>query len=293
MNGFLLTKKLTLTILVVGETGVGKTAFLNLIINILEGQDPATYRDMYSIANEEGGSKMGSQTREALVYEFSSLNGVRVRFVDTPGLADTRGMLHDEQHKASIARTIQNSVPMIDGVLILANGTTERLQVATDYAVTTLASIFPRSIAENIAIIFTNVSNPMSFNFQIESLPISLRNSKLYLLDNPIALMKRYHELERRPLNGVALPTLLKTVDDAHGNAVKMLFEFFGWLDQCRVQPTTAILELYNSACDIERRIQNALARVNVLSEKKRDVVAISLDRSRMKQVGNCWGLYS
>ena len=109
MNGFMLTKKRKLTILVVGETGAGKTAFLNLMINVLEGENPTTYRDMFDTANEEGGSKIGSQTREALVYEFSSLNGVRVRLLDTPGLADTRGMVQDERHKASIAHAIQRS----------------------------------------------------------------------------------------------------------------------------------------------------------------------------------------
>lgn len=283
-----MTKKDNLTILLVGETGVGKTALLDLFTNILAGLEPRTYQATHDTANEAGGSKVGSQTNEALLYEFESLNGVKVRLLDTPGLADTRGVEHDERHKASIARVIRDVIPSIDGVLIVANGTVERLQAATDYAITTLASIFPRSIADNIAIIFTMVSNPMAFNFQLESLPESLRKSEQYTLDNPIALMKRYREFEQKPTHHKQLPKLLKMVTDAHNEAVGMFADFFDWLDKRTVQPTAEIVELYDKVCTIERSIQNALARMNIISEKKRDVEKISTSMSKSTQVYIC-----
>jgi GTPase SAR1 family protein len=284
-KGILLTTKQTLTILLVGETGVGKTALLDLVANLLGGLEPTTYRSTHNAANEAGGSKVGSQTNEALLYELTSLNGIKVRVLDTPGLADMRGMEHDEKHKASIACVIRDTIPSIDGILILANGTTERLQAATDYAITTLASIFPRSIADNIAIVFTMVANPMSFNFQLESLPESLGKSEQYTLDNPIALMKRYREFEQKPAHGKQLPRLLKMVKDAHNEAVDIFADFFDWLDKRTVQPTAAIVELYDKVCTIERSIQNALARMSIISEKKRDVESIRSQMSKSTQV--------
>jgi GTPase SAR1 family protein len=286
-KGILLTKKRTLTILLVGETGVGKTALLDLIANLLNGLEPTTYRVLHNAANEAGGSKGGSQTREALLYEFKSLNGVTVRLLDTPGLADTRGIERDEKHKASIARVIRDLIPSIDGVLIVTNGTNERLQAATDYAITTLASIFPRSIAKNIAIIFTMIANPMSFNFQLESLPQSLRNSELHTLDNPIALMKRYREFENKPTHHKQLPKLLKMVEDAHNEAVDTFADFFDWLDTCAVQPTAAIVDLYNRVCTIDRNIQNALARMAAIAQKKTDVQKIRAEMSQSTQVSD------
>jgi len=77
-----------------------------------------------------------------------------VRILDTPGLADNRGLARDEQSKESIAKAIEESIPLVNAVIILANGTEERLGVATDYALTTLSSIFPRTLAENIGIVY-------------------------------------------------------------------------------------------------------------------------------------------
>ena len=280
-----MTKKKELTILLVGETGVGKTAFLSLVTNILEGRDPSNYRTTHDLDNEAGGSKQGSQTNTARLYEFSSLNGVKVRLLDTPGLADTRGIEYDTQHKASIAGAIQDAIPAIDGVLIIANGTTERLQVATDYAITTLSSIFPRSIASNISLLFTMISNPMAFNFQMESLPDCLQEAETFNLDNPIALRRKYEEIREKPKYVKQAKAMEKMVDEAHSTAVEMLAEFFDWLDKREVQPTTAIVDLYQSVCEIDRKIQNALARMNNVAEKKRDVEKLRDNMSQSEQV--------
>ena len=67
--------------------------------------------------------------------------------LDTPGLADTRGLQKDREHKDSIAAAIRENIPEVTAVIILANGTNPRLGVATDYAITTLTSIFPRGLA--------------------------------------------------------------------------------------------------------------------------------------------------
>jgi len=278
--------KSTMTFMLVGETGAGKTALVDLITNILRGIGPTDYQTMHSIANEAGGLKVGSQTNEPLLYEFTSLNGIIIRLFDTPGLADNRGMEYDEEHKARIARVIGDTIPAIDGILIVANGTTERLQAATDYAITTLASMFPRSIADNIAILFTMVSHPMSCNFQLESLPQSLRNSEQYTVDNPISLMKRYKELEQQPhYRHLQAPRLLKVINDAHNSAVDTLADFFDWLDKRTVQRTAAIVELHDTVCTIERNIHNVLVRMNMISIKKRDIEGIVSELSSSTQV--------
>jgi predicted GTPase len=195
-QGNLVTKK-ELTILLVGETGVGKTTFFTMVTNILEGRDPSNYRVAHNLSNEIGGSKEGSQTNTARLYEFTSVNGVKDRLLDTPGFADTCGIEYDRRHKASIAKAIRDAIPSIDEVLFMANGTTERLQLATDYAIATLSSIFPHSIASNISFLFTMISNPMAFNFRIESLPDCLQGAEMFNLDNPIALRRKY-EVNRK-----------------------------------------------------------------------------------------------
>ena len=72
-------EKATYTILLVGETGVGKSSLLQLIANALHGNDVDHY-DFNTLDhnNEQGGSNNQSQTNSARLYEFTSKNGIVV-----------------------------------------------------------------------------------------------------------------------------------------------------------------------------------------------------------------------
>ena len=67
------------TILLVGETGVGKSSVLELIANVLAGNDPARYNfGVLDHTNEQSRPNNQSQTNSARLYEFTSKNGVVV-----------------------------------------------------------------------------------------------------------------------------------------------------------------------------------------------------------------------
>ena len=74
------SKNAPYTILVLGETGVGKTLVLEFIANVLQGKDIDHY-DFKTLGttNEQGGSSSQSQTNSARLYEFTSRNGIMVR----------------------------------------------------------------------------------------------------------------------------------------------------------------------------------------------------------------------
>jgi hypothetical protein len=120
----------------------------------------------------------------------------KVRILDAPGLADTRGIDQDELHKKSITTEIQNHIASVSAVLILANGAVPRITVGMDYALSALSALFPKSLANNIAFLFSNVSTPLSFNFPKDAIPEALKNAPQFLIDNPIALQKKYLELK-------------------------------------------------------------------------------------------------
>ena len=68
------------TILLVGETGTGKSSFLELIANVLSGRTSDNYiLDILDRNNEPDVPTNQSQTRASHVYEFTSVNGVVVR----------------------------------------------------------------------------------------------------------------------------------------------------------------------------------------------------------------------
>ena len=67
------------TILLVGETGVGKSSVLELIANVLAGNDTDNYNfNILDHTNEEGRPSNQSQTSSAHMYELKSKNGIVV-----------------------------------------------------------------------------------------------------------------------------------------------------------------------------------------------------------------------
>lgn len=288
-NGIVKTtdKKTELTLLLVGETGVGKTSFLSLIANVLAGNELEEYVDLHDLTNEKGGLHSQSQTNSAKVYELESKNGITIRILDTPGLADTRGVSQDEIHKRSIANAIKEHIEMVNGVLILANGTIPRLGVATDYALSTLSSVFPRTLADNIAIMFTNVSSTqsLSFNFKQSSLPNVLRNAEQFSLDNPVAMQKKYYELRRKRLEKAMLRQLRDDLVWAESDALAVLSNLFDWLNKRVPQPTKEIFRIYEESRAIDKSMTETIARLHQAEAKRQNLKQIIRDNEKFKVV--------
>ena len=67
------------TILLVGETGVGKSSVLEFIASVLSGDEMGRYDlKILDRSNEQVGSDNQSKTNSARLYEFTSQNGIVV-----------------------------------------------------------------------------------------------------------------------------------------------------------------------------------------------------------------------
>jgi len=230
-----------------------------LLANVLNGKNPQNYEFFHDRSNEAGGDLNQSQTSSARLYRLTSENGVEVRILDTPGLADTRGPERDEQHKANIARAIEETIPIVNAVIIIANGTEERLGAATDYALTTLSSIFPNTFANNIGIVVTNVATQMFSNFDQNSLPDPLRGltNNQFLLDNPVALWNKSNKMRNQSTTDKV--EFENVVNGAHTKALRELVRLFDWLDSLIPQPTEEIINLHRKSQEIDGRIEDAM----------------------------------
>jgi hypothetical protein len=184
-------------------------------------------------------------------------------------LADTRGIQHNEHHKESIATEIQKHFDSVTAVLILANGTVPRITVGTDYALSTLCAIFPKELVDNIAFMFTNVKSPLSWNFSKDTIPPMLENAPRFLLDNPIALQKKYLNLKDDPSMRRGRVNLRKAVEFGELCALDVLVELFDWLDGIEPRPTSEIIKLYKVSQQIEAKITGTLAQVEQAAAKK------------------------
>ena len=166
-------------------------------------------------------------------------------------MADTRGLNQDDLHKQSIERQIKDHIEFINTVLVVANGTVPRVTVGTDYALSTLSAIFPKTMAANIGFLFTNVSSPLHWNFSRDTIPDVLNCGPHFLLSNPIALQKRYLNLKNDPNMKMRMAGFRKAVEVEEGNAFEILVDLFDWLDGLEPQPTTEILPLYAKPQDM------------------------------------------
>ena len=167
---------------------------------------------------------------------------------------------------------IKKHVDSLTVVLILANGTVPRLTVGTDYALSILSAIFPNTITNNVLFLFTNVSSPIYLNFPQHTLPGSLQDAPQFLLDNPIALRKKYLKMKDGPNMTMRRTDFGQAVKTIEQNALEMLVDFFDRLDSFEPQSTTNIVSPYKGP----RYITKFLALMEAAAAKKAKESAVS-----------------
>ena len=189
-------------------------------------------------------------------------------------MADTRGHEQDEQHRANIAAQFKEHNDSVTAVLIIANGTVARLTTGIDYTLTTLSALFPKSLARNMAFVFTNITNPLVVNFSEETIPTVLKDSPRFCLDNPCALQKKSLELksERKANKKKKQRKMRKYIENSEEETLGTLVELFDWLDGLAPQPTKEIVNLYNLSQEIESTIADALAQMDQAAAKKDEI---------------------
>ncbi|KAJ1304184.1 hypothetical protein OPQ81_008584 [Rhizoctonia solani] len=279
-----LRRKRQLTILLIGETGCGKTAFMSLLVNLFQGYGPFELEDENDVDKESGLGKQESQTTEATLYTVKSPDGSIIQILDTPGLADTRGIDQDNKHKAKINQAIQEFVTTIDAVIIMANGTTERMPAATNYTLSTLTSMFPHSIINNIGFIFTHCEL-LTKNLNMGALPEELRGARNWTLENPLAFNKNYQREKDAGGNEALLEEGRQRLLTIYKNTVETLNDWLNWVDERDPQPTNEINRLYQTLVEIESKIDAAIALMTRLSEQRNKWEGIKCDLNDKKKL--------
>ena len=172
-------------------------------------------------------------------------------------MADTRGIQQDEIHKWSIATQIKQEIDSVTAILVLADGAAPGVTLGTDYAFSTLSTIFPKSLANNVAFMFTNDSSPLQRNLSGDTIPGVLKDARQFHLDNPIALQKAFLESK----DGTGRADLRKAVKAGEQSSLRTLVELFDWLDGLKSQQAKEIVSLHERSGAIETKVSNVLAQ--------------------------------
>ncbi|RXN13369.1 stonustoxin subunit beta-like protein [Labeo rohita] len=146
------------TILLVGETGTGKTTLIDTMINYMldvKRKDKV----WFEITDDQSDrTQQHTQTTIITVYEFYLQESpIDLTIIDTPGYGNTDGVEFDKQIAVSLLSLSKSTkgIHEIDAVCLVIYATQNRLSYRTMYIFDAVQSLFGRDIAENIVLLFT------------------------------------------------------------------------------------------------------------------------------------------
>jgi GTPase SAR1 family protein len=205
-----------INILILGETGVGKSTWINAFANyiVCENLAEAEKEDLicvipssFTMADEnfeEKQIKIGEDTNESSELGQSATQDPRayrlsygdkiIRLIDTPGIGDTRGIEQDQRNVEKILAFLSH-YEEIHGICILLKPNNARLGVMFRFCIKELLTHLHRDAAHNIVFCFTNARN--TFYKPGDTLPalrqllqenpeveIALSKQTMYFMDN-------------------------------------------------------------------------------------------------------------
>jgi hypothetical protein len=167
-----------LNILILGETGVGKSTWINGFYNYLtySSLKEAEENDLCSIIptkfivcdenfeeisvstgedTNEVQSTGQSATQQSKVYSFCLDDDTTVRLIDTPGIGDTSGIEQDKKNFNNILSTLSGHEEL-HGICILLKPNNARLSVVFKYCIKELLTYLHCDASKNIIFCFTN-----------------------------------------------------------------------------------------------------------------------------------------
>ena len=180
---------------------------------------------------------------------------------------------------------IQNHIDSVTAVLILADGSVPRLTAGMDYTLSALFALFPKTLDNNIAFLFSNSPSFLTLNCPEGVIPDFLKDAPQFALDNPIALQKKFLEFKDDPDRKKGRKEMQKAVKRAEEMALEMLVDLFDWLDGLEPQPRTEIVTLYEMSQALEAKITNTLAQMDQASAMMAEIKKLTKELQKKSDV--------
>lgn len=144
------------TILIVGETGVGKTTLVNVMVNYMLGVERED-KVWFEITDDQSDqSSAHSQTSIITVYGvYLQESPIDLTIIDTPGYGNTRGIDFDIDIGMRLNK-IDDLTHEINAVCLVNKATQNRLSDRLIYITDAVQSLFGKDIDEKIVLLFTH-----------------------------------------------------------------------------------------------------------------------------------------
>lgn len=195
----------THTMIMIGETGTGKSTIVNTAYNSINNISfadrqvliPTKYQNAiggYTHTEKNTADRSVAQTMESTTYKITTPPEktswfqpakplTTFKIIDTPGLNDTSGHEADEEHFNGILDALIESSE-VSAVVLVLNGTQGRFTANIKNVIHHLKGSMPASISENIIVVFT-MCNEYTCNFDVSKLVENGINTKnIYYVNN-------------------------------------------------------------------------------------------------------------
>lgn len=271
--------------LLVGETGSGKTSFLNLVCNVQQvhklGFETSAkqFRKYNNIKFENASARrMESATTGSEMYEVE-FDGVRIAIIDTPGFGDTRGFDIDKENVKNIVEKV-NYVEYIHCICFVINGRQARITPQFQYVVSEISAVLPKLSVKNMIVVLTNTRERLDSNIEISELASFLGENavseeNVFCLENPYCkLEKLQSKKQNTPLQEIA--TGLKNAFEDASETLEAILKSMVQLSPLRA---CTFMNLFQMKEAVEKTTlalmvacQNQASLITVIECRKREI---------------------
>ncbi|XP_035286541.1 uncharacterized protein LOC118234240 [Anguilla anguilla] len=250
------------TIMMVGETGTGKSALINMMVNYMLGVKWEDKIRFEIIPDESKTPQTESQATVITAYEIFGLEELSVPFsltvIDTPGLDKDKNIA---QNLYTFLESLSD-VQQIDAACFMVKSSQFRLSPSQKYIFDAILSIFGKNMEKNfmILITFSDWMPPLALQLVSESGVPFLKDEK----NDPVHFL----------FNNFPPQTFAKTYEEtfkkAWDNGAESFREFFKALDKLEPRSLKMTKNVLRKRCRLEKDIRNLESQIKKEKEKHR-----------------------